>query len=112
MAVTNGTKKKVSSTSTTTVGRSAAESATSDPLPSRFGIAHAHALVLVAFLAAAVILRLAAKMDVNDIGILLCWAGAIGVIVVLATNTGSRGPGAPRRLLGRVLAAVFSGPTQ
>ncbi|MEU7222271.1 hypothetical protein [Streptomyces chrestomyceticus] len=80
----------------------ASASATAAP---RFGMAHA--VVIVAFLAAAVILHLAARMTVRDVAVLLAAAGSIGVAVLLAANTRS-GQRGGRRLLRRLLNAVLA----
>ncbi|MEU7206093.1 hypothetical protein [Streptomyces sp. NPDC045470] len=77
----------------------------SAPAAPRFGMAHA--LVIVAFLAAAVILHLAASMTVRDVTLLLAAAGGVGVAVLLAANTrGGRRGG--RRLLQRLLNAILA----
>ncbi|MFJ2008526.1 hypothetical protein [Streptomyces chartreusis] len=80
-------------------------SASSSPAPVRFGMPQA--LVIVAFLAAAVILSLFANMPVRDVVILLGAAGGVGVGVVLAANVkgGKRGGG---RLLKRLLDAALN----
>ncbi|MGW3377401.1 hypothetical protein [Streptomyces hydrogenans] len=111
MAVSNGTKKTASAPRTARTARAAApavDKPTSGPAKPGFGLAQA--AVIGFFLAAAVILRLVAKMEVNDIGILLCWAGGIAVVVILASNAGGGG-GGPRRLLRRVLNAAAGNPT-
>ncbi|KOG64703.1 hypothetical protein ADK76_08540 [Streptomyces griseoflavus] len=77
----------------------------SAPAAARFGMAHA--VVIVAFLAAAVILHLAARMTVRDVAFLLAAAGSISVAVLLAANTrGGRRGG--QRLLRRLLNAVLA----
>ncbi|MFC8511105.1 hypothetical protein ACFU3J_16190 [Streptomyces sp. NPDC057411] len=103
MPVTNGTKKTVPA------ARAAANEQTPSAPEPKQGFGLAQALVIGFFLAAAVILRLVAKMDVNEIGILLCWAGGIGVLVIAACNVG--GGGGPRRLLRRILSAAAGNPT-
>ncbi|WP_326763233.1 hypothetical protein OG978_47405 (plasmid) [Streptomyces sp. NBC_01591] len=75
--------------------------------PSRFGMAQA--IVLVAFVTAAVVLCLAAHMPVNtvyDVLLLLGGAGSIGVAVLLAAGVSDR-----RRsgnFLRRIVTAVLN----
>ncbi|MFC8765806.1 hypothetical protein ACFUAG_34505 [Streptomyces sp. NPDC057193] len=107
MPVSNGTKKTVPPARTAV---KPGNEQTSHPQAPKQGFGLAQAAVIGLFLAAAVVLRLVAKMEVNEIGILLCWAGGIGVLVVLASNAGGGG-GGPRRLLRRVLSAAAGNPT-
>ncbi|GGR46332.1 hypothetical protein [Streptomyces netropsis] len=77
------------------------------PAAGRFGMPQA--LVLVAYLAAAVILSLAARMPVRDVAILLGAAGVVGVTVLLAANVkGGRSAGRGKGLLRRLLAAALT----
>ncbi|MEU2625273.1 hypothetical protein ABZ642_45530 [Streptomyces sp. NPDC007157] len=71
--------------------------------PARFGMPHA--LVVLGFLAAAVVLRLVSAMSVRDTIALLAGAGGLGVAVLLATSL-PRGSGS-RGLLRRLLSAAF-----
>ncbi|MFF1401066.1 hypothetical protein ACFVZD_46095 [Streptomyces sp. NPDC058287] len=79
-------------------------------VPSRFGMAHA--IVLVAFVTAAVVLCLATRMPVNnvsDVLLLLGGAGSIGVAVLLSAGVGNR-----RRsgnFLRRIVTAVLNNGT-
>ncbi|MEU8992833.1 hypothetical protein AB0C98_41720 [Streptomyces sp. NPDC048558] len=72
----------------------------------RFGMPQA--FVIVAFLAAAVVLSLTARMPVRDVALLLGAAGGVGVGVLLVANMKgggrSRGGG---RLLRRLLHAAL-----
>ncbi|MFD6470045.1 hypothetical protein [Streptomyces goshikiensis] len=74
----------------------------------RFGMAHA--LVITAFLAAAVILSLTAHMPARDILTLLGGAGAVAVVVLVSANV--RGGGNDKNggmgLLRRLLSAAFT----
>lgn len=70
-----------------------------------FGMAQA--LVIVAFLAAAVVLSLCAHMPVRDVLLLLGAAGAIGVAVVVAANAKS-GTGKQEKLIRRLVAAALN----
>ncbi|MFK0047724.1 hypothetical protein ACIQU4_27280 [Streptomyces sp. NPDC090741] len=79
----------------------------------RFGMAHA--LVITAFLAAAVILTLAAHMPARDTLALLGGAGADAVVVLVSANVkgGGNGTNGGTGLLRRLLSAAFtpgSGP--
>ncbi|MFF3275968.1 hypothetical protein ACFYWU_34275 [Streptomyces chrestomyceticus] len=84
------------------------EASPSAPAAPRFGMAHA--VVIVAFLAAAVILHLAARMTVRDVTFLLAAAGSIGVAVLLAANI--RGERRGGRLLHRLLSAFLAPGTE
>lgn len=98
MPVPNSTKK-------TAAKPAAAVPETKAPGPKPgFGIVQA--VVIGLFLTAAVVLRLAARMEINDIVVLLGWVGGISVVVILATNAAGGGGGGPRRLLRRVLSAA------
>lgn len=110
MPVSNGTKKTVPAARTTRTAAPAADEQTPNPPDSKQGFGLAQAAVIGLFLTAAVLLRLVAKMEVNEIGILLCWAGGIGVVVILASNAGGSG-GRPRRFLRRILSAAAGNPT-
>ncbi|MEU4213222.1 hypothetical protein AB0F13_25080 [Streptomyces sp. NPDC026206] len=67
------------------------------------------ALVLVAYLAAAVTLSLSARMPVRDVAILLGAAGVVGVTVLLAASVkGGRSTGGRRGLLRRLLNAALT----
>ncbi|MFC8494153.1 hypothetical protein ACFUJU_25860 [Streptomyces sp. NPDC057235] len=72
-----------------------------------FGITQA--VIIGLFLTAAVVLRLAAGMEVNDIVVLLSWVAGIAVVVILTTATTANGSG-PRRLLRRILSAAAGHP--
>ncbi|MEV5239557.1 hypothetical protein AB0K89_10660 [Streptomyces cinnamoneus] len=73
----------------------------------RFGMPQA--LVLVAYLAAAVTLSLAAHMPVRDVAILLGAAGTVGVTVLLAASVkGGKNTGGGRGLLRRLLNAALT----
>ncbi|MBZ4016271.1 hypothetical protein [Streptomyces purpurogeneiscleroticus] len=72
----------------------------------RFGMPQA--LVLVAFLAAAVVLHLVARMAVRDVALLLTVAGGVGVAVLLAAHVRGGKKGGGGRMLRRLLAAVLS----
>ncbi|WP_327359895.1 hypothetical protein [Streptomyces sp. NBC_01296] len=73
----------------------------------RFGMAHA--LVITAFLAAAVILTLAAHMAARDTLTLLGGAGAVAVVVLVSANVkGGNGKDGGTGLLRRLLSAAFS----
>lgn len=82
-----------------------AAASSSDAAAVRFGMPQA--LVLVAFLAAAVILSLVAHMSVRDVAILLGAAGGVGVAVV-ASTTMKGGGGGGVRLLKRLLSAAVN----
>ncbi|MFB6531661.1 hypothetical protein [Streptomyces sp. NPDC056399] len=113
MPVSNGTKKPVPATRTTRTARPAAapvEEHASSPQQPKQGFGLAQVAVIGLFLTAAVVLRLVAKMEINEIAILLGWAGGIGVVVILASNAGGGG-GGPRRLLRRMLNAAAGNPT-
>ncbi|MGW5739654.1 MULTISPECIES: hypothetical protein [Streptomyces] len=69
----------------------------------------AQALVIVAFLAAAVVLSLFTPMPVREVLLLLGAVGGLGVAVVVAANaTRHRGAGRERGLLRRIVAAVLN----
>ena len=68
------------------------------------GMPTASALVVLGFLAAAVILRLAAHMAIRDIVVLQSATGGISVAVLLAASLRTRGG----QLLQRVLKAVLT----
>ncbi|MFC8270811.1 hypothetical protein ACFUIZ_34620 [Streptomyces cinereoruber] len=90
---------------------SVSDGTNNSPAPHQ-GFGLAQAAVIGLFLAAAVLLRLAARMEVSEIAILLCSAGGIGVVVILASNAkGGGGGGGFRRLLRRVLKAAANDPT-
>ncbi|MFF0561521.1 hypothetical protein [Streptomyces sp. NPDC004266] len=72
----------------------------------RFGMAHA--FVIAAYLAAAVLLSLIARMPVEDILILLGGAGAVSVAVLVASNVRSGG-GLLRRLLNAAIGGSSTG---
>ncbi|MFI9311144.1 hypothetical protein [Streptomyces triculaminicus] len=77
------------------------------PAAARFGMPQA--LVLVAFLTAAVTLRLAGHMPVRDVAILLGASGAVGVTVLLAASVrGGKSGGGGRGLLRRLLNAALT----
>lgn len=73
----------------------------------RFGMPHA--LVIAAYLAAAVLLSLYAHMPVQDILVLLGGAGAVSVAVLVASNV-KNGKGGGGGLLRRLLNAALGGP--
>jgi hypothetical protein len=76
-------------------------------VPAPFGMAHA--FVLVAFLAAAVVLTLIAHMDVRDILILLGGAGGTGAAVLLAAHMkNQRNIRASAGVLRRIINAVLN----
>jgi hypothetical protein len=64
-----------------------------------------HALVILGFLTAAVVLRLAARASVQDTVVLLGVAGGVSVVVLLAA--GYHHGRARRRLLRRLLHAAL-----
>ncbi|MFE2553636.1 hypothetical protein ACFXGI_34650 [Streptomyces sp. NPDC059355] len=71
----------------------------------------AHAFVITAFLAAAVILSLVAHMQAKDILILLGGAGAVSVAVLVSANVRGGGKGGGGGLLSRLLNAALSNGT-
>lgn len=78
----------------------------SSPGMSAFGMPQA--LVILGFLFAAVVLRLASHMSVRDIVTLLTVAGITSVVVLLATGRNNR-PGGHRMLRRLLSAALTSG---
>ncbi|MFF5924203.1 hypothetical protein ACFY8C_38645 [Streptomyces flavochromogenes] len=102
MPVPNSTKKSAAAKPVTSAAAPVTPETKAPESKPGFGIVQA--VVIGLFLTAAVVLRLAAKMEINEIVVLLSWVGGISVVVILATNTG--GGGGPRRLLRRVLAAA------
>ncbi|MFV5997645.1 hypothetical protein ACNPQM_35950 [Streptomyces sp. NPDC056231] len=69
------------------------------------GFGMPHALVILGFLTAAVVLRLAARASVQDTIVLLGVAGGVSVVVLLAA--GYHHGQARRRLLRRLLNAAL-----
>ncbi|MEU7552998.1 hypothetical protein AB0B01_11725 [Streptomyces sp. NPDC044571] len=92
------------------MSRTGGASAPTTPSPStasvRFGMAHA--FVITAFLAAAVILSLTAHMAVQDILILLGGAGSVSVAVLISANIKTGGKGSGGGLLRRLLNAALT----
>ncbi|MEH0589793.1 hypothetical protein QA942_39510 [Streptomyces sp. B21-106] len=80
-------------------------SSSSNVVPVRFGMPQA--LVILGFLAAAVVLHLVAHTEVQDTALLLAAAGAVSVAVLISTgfHRGGRGHGG---LLRRLLKAALS----
>ncbi|MGW4790659.1 hypothetical protein [Streptomyces sp. NPDC004230] len=90
-------------------GRSAAAAAqSSSTAGASFGMAHA--VVIVAFLAAAVVLALVARMELRDILFLLAGVGAIAASVLVSAHFMNRRVGAGLGLLRRVISAVVQHP--
>jgi hypothetical protein len=69
------------------------------------GLGMPHALVILGFLTAAVVLRLAARGSVQDTVVLLGVSGGVSVVVLLAAGHHGR---ARRRLLRRLLNAALT----
>lgn len=69
-----------------------------------YGFDMARALVVLGFVAAAVILRIVAHMSVRDIVVLLLAGGAIAVAVLVSASAGLRS----RRLVQRFLQAALN----
>ncbi|MFJ6528478.1 hypothetical protein ACIQMZ_24815 [Streptomyces longwoodensis] len=77
------------------------------PAVPRFGMPQA--FVILGFVAATVVLTLAAHLSVRQIAVLLASAGGIGVVVLLTLNVTHESPG--RRLLRRLLSAAANSGT-
>ncbi|WP_405968965.1 hypothetical protein OG496_55260 [Streptomyces sp. NBC_00988] len=91
---------------TTRASEPVPEGVTSPSPAAPAGIGMAQALVVLGFVAAAVVLRLAAGMSMRDSVTLLAAAGAIGVAVLLAVGFPRGGGG--RSLLRRLLKAALT----